>query len=258
MKCRKVLENSSYLFSDTVDVSDSAALEKHLANCSRCTEKYEDFKRIAGSIESEAVNLEEPDWNRTYSRAIRNSLRQKQQKNGSTSRFLKPALTIIMMLMVFSIGLFFNDLFTISNNPVYRKSVDSLPVVAILDNLEKSRMVLLEYINMDQEGSPERGWGSNNIKLAKRVLIKNRQLSQRYRKLMSEQLLVLMEDLEMLFMEIKNLDEEIDSKFYIEKLMKSRRILLKIERIFLNSRKDSGGKNAFGKDKVFVGSDCSL
>lgn len=239
MNCRNIEKNLIDYIEGLLSPDEHAEIETHLKNCSECREKYRGAQLIGELMGDESENIQEPDWDKIYRRAEYSAAGRPQN-----FRFRSLAAAAVLVL-VFGAGMLLNN-FLNSDRGVIKRAEYSGNLIdkELIGNLEDCRVVLLEIANMSSLYD-----STTTRRVTAELLRKNRRFALNNGDKVSRQLNKLLSELELLLIEIKNLSGDEYSREYVRSFIRKRKILLKIERIFLDFKMNKGGRDVYLKNK---------
>jgi hypothetical protein len=140
------------------EVADRAPVDAHLAACGQCREEFERLARVLTLVEAEGLNPVEPPgaaFERTVWARLEPQLTRRQswmqRLFTSTPRWAFAGGIAALILAAFVAGRFSRDVVPAAPQTTAASTdvAERVLVLAVVDHLDRSQMVLLEVLNAD-------------------------------------------------------------------------------------------------------------
>ena len=198
---------------------DDPSVESHLASCPTCRMEFEKLRRVLAMVDEQSVPDPSPSFERQMWVRIQPKLHE--QSRGWFSRLLPagqhsaPKWVLAGGLAALLIAAFVAGRFTSPSTPAAPASApavadvgDGVLLVAVVDHLDRSQMVLIELLNGDTDDIANISAGSR----ARELVAANRLYRQTAAQAGDTVIGETLEDLERVLLEIANAPENVSAE----------------------------------------------
>ncbi|MCK5005639.1 MAG: zf-HC2 domain-containing protein [Candidatus Aminicenantes bacterium] len=237
MKC-KHFENSIILFLyNELSEKEEKILNNHLTACEHCREFLEENKKMFSDISDSVPDEFDPAWDKYWTEInseISNTGKEKFSLFPFNSKALSFAMSIIILVAGILIGRFFMS--SPKGETLIKKKSSNL--LYVKDYFEDVKPVMLDYANYTIPMNNGNG-GPVDKKIIRTMLDETRLLKRHISPDKNPYLATLLEELELILTEIKNVTPgEKDSMRFLQGMIREKDIPLKID-LFKNKLKRS-------------------
>ena len=200
---------------------DDPAVESHLEACPTCRLEFEKLRRVLSMVDEQPVPDPSPGFERQMWARIQPMLEQQRQgwfsrllstRSGWSSKWVLAGSLAALLLAAFVAGRFTSP--TVPVTPEVTESTiadvgDRLLLVAVVDHLDRSQMVLVELLNSDADGIANIGSEQSR---ARELVAANRLYRQTAVQAGDDVIGQTLEDLERVLLEIANAPENVTAE----------------------------------------------
>lgn len=240
MNCKNIEKKIILLLCNELPKKDKSKLIDHIEKCENCKTFMEENISILSDVAESKIDLFEPEWDNYWDK-INTEINNTSKKRWSFPQFGSKSFSFVTAVVLVIVGIIIGKFLPTSppevTKPLQHRGGDN-NILYVNNYFEDVKPVMIDYANYTIPINNGNG-GPVEKKIIKTILNDTRLLQRHISTQNSPYLSSLLEELELILTEIKNLSPtEKNSIMSIQRMIKEKSIPLKID-LFKNKAKRS-------------------